>query len=76
MYIQFKSVANNGPSLLKLIDELAEANMISVRDKNFFHEVREARNKLVHEGAPPSEQLLIRLVKKLEKSNPATRPFL
>lgn len=50
--------------------------MISVRDKNFFHEVREARNKLVHEGAPPSEQLLIRLVKKLEKSNPATRPFL
>lgn len=68
--------ANNGPSLLKLIDELAEANMISVRDKNFFHEVREARNKLVHEGAPPSEQLLIRLVKKLEKSNPATRPFL
>lgn len=68
--------AHDGPDIIDLIDELAEANMISVKDKNFFHEVRMARNNWLHEGKPPTEQLLTRLVNKLEKSNPVTRPVL
>lgn len=68
--------AHDGPDIIDLIDELAEANIISVKDKNFFHEVRMARNDWLHEGKPPTEQLLTRLVNKLEKSNPVTRPVL
>lgn len=68
--------AHDGPDIIDLIDELAEANMISVKDKNFFHEVRIARNKWMHDQKLPTEQLLTRLVNKLEKSNAATKPFL
>jgi hypothetical protein len=68
--------AHDGPTVRDLIDELAEANMISEKDKNFFHEVRIARNNWMHEGKLPSEQLLKRLVNTLEKSNPVTRPVL
>ena len=68
--------AHDGPNIIDLIDELAEANMISEKDKNFFHEVRIARNNWMHEWKLPSEQLLKRLVNKLEKSNPVIRPVL
>ena len=68
--------AHDGPDIIDLIDELAETNMISVKDKNFFHEVRIARNKWMHDQKLPTEQLLTRLVNKLEKSNAATKPFL
>ena len=68
--------AHDGPTVRDLIDELAEANMISEKDKHFFHEVRIARNNWMHEGKLPSEQLLKRLVNTLEKSNPVTRPVL
>ena len=68
--------SQDGPNIMDLIDELAEANMISEKDKNFFHEVRIARNKWMHEQKLPTEQLLTRLVNKLEKSKAATKPFL
>jgi hypothetical protein len=68
--------AYDGPTVRDLIDELAEANMISEKDKMFFHEVRAARNNWMHELKLPSDQLLKRLVNILEKSNPVTRPVL
>jgi hypothetical protein len=68
--------SQDGPHIIDLIDELAEANMISEKDKNFFHEVRIARNKWMHEQKLPTEELLTRLVNKLEKSKAATKPFL
>jgi len=56
--------------------EMASDNIISEKAKNFFHEVRIARNNWTHEGKLPSEQLLKRLVNKLDNSNPVTRPIL
>ena len=55
---------------------MASDNIISEKAKNFFHEVRIARNNWTHEGKLPSEQLLKRLVNKLDNSNPVTRPIL
>ena len=71
-----KLTSQDGPKIIDLIDELAEANMISEKDKNFFHEVRIARNDWMHEQKLPTEQLLTKLVNKLDKSKAATKPLL
>ena len=66
----------DGPGVIKLIDELEAANMISKKDKTFFHEVRIARNNWMHEGKLPSQELLKRLVVKLDKVKPKPQPAL
>lgn len=73
----YQEIKTNDELTIKtLIDELADNEMISKKDKNLFHEVRIARNSWLHDAKPPSNELLERLLKKLEVSDPVTKPIL
>ena len=77
LHYSYQEIKTNDELTIKtLIDELADNEMISKKDKNLFHEVRIARNSWLHDAKPPSNDLLERLLKKLEVSDPVTKPIL